>query len=164
MKHPQPERSRMIHGLLDEALIIPDLRASDREGALREMIRLLCVRDRRYSGKELSEKLLQRERLGSTAVGDGYAIPHCKVKGLDDPMVLLALSRNGVAFDAIDEKPVHVFFLVVTSAENPGVNLQILAAVAHLIRRSRPLLRKMRKALSAGELIAMVREEEEKPG
>ncbi|MDP2915934.1 MAG: PTS sugar transporter subunit IIA [Candidatus Aminicenantes bacterium] len=164
MKHPQPDRSLMIHGLLDEALIIPDLRASDREGALREMIRLLCVRDRRYSGKELYEKLLQRERLGSTAVGDGYAIPHCKVKALDDPMVLLAVSRKGVAYDAIDEKPIHVFFLVVTSAENPSVNLRILAAVAHLIRRSRPLLKKMQKARSGGELIALVRDVEEKLG
>jgi len=164
MKDPQPDRSLMIHGLLDEALIIPDLRASDREGALREMIRLLCVRDRRYSGKELYEKLLQRERLGSTAIGDGYAIPHCKVKAMDDPMVLLAISRKGVAFEALDKKPVHVFFLVVTSAENPGVNLQILAAVAHLIRGSRSLLRKMPKARSGGELIALVREEEEKTG
>ena len=154
----------MIHRLLDEALIIPDLRASDREGALREMIRLLCVRDRRYSGKELYEKLLQRERLGSTAVGDGCAIPHCKVKAMDDLMLLLAVSRKGVAFEALDKKPVQVFFLAVTPAENPGLNLQILAAVARLIRGSRSLLKKMQKARSGGELISLVREEEEKLG
>lgn len=151
----------MIHRLLDESLIIPDLHSPDREGALREMIRLLCVRDRRYSGKDLFEKLLERERLGSTAIGDGYAIPHCKIKGLDAPVVLLAVSREGVAFDSIDKKPVHAFFLVLTPDENPGVNLEVLAAVALLIRRSGSLLRKMRKARSSGELLALVRDAEE---
>jgi len=161
MMRPQPERSWMIHRLLDESLIIPDLHSADREGALREMIRLLCVRDRRYSGKDLFEKLLERERLGSTAIGDGYAIPHCKIKGLDAPVVLLAVSREGVAFDSIDKKPVHAFFLVLTPDENPGVNLEVLAAAALLIRRSGSLLRKMRKARSSGELLALVRDAEE---
>jgi PTS system nitrogen regulatory IIA component len=164
MKPPPPERTWMIHRLLDESLIIPDLRSADREGALREMVRFLCVRDRRYSGKDLFEKLLARERLGSTAVGDGYAIPHCKIKGLDDPVVLLAVSRKGVAFEAIDKKPVHAFFLVVTPDENPSLNLEILAAAALLIRRSGSLLKKMRKAASGGELLALVRDAEAKPG
>ena len=161
MKKPEPDRSLRIHDLLDEGLVIFDLRAADRESALREMIRLLCVRDRRYSEKELYEKLLQRERLGSTAVGDGYAIPHCRVKSSDEPVVLLAVSRKGVAFEAIDGKPVHVFFLVVTSTENLDLNLRILAAAAHLIRGSRPLLQKMRNVRSGGELVAIVRKAEE---
>jgi len=164
MMAPAPERSWMIHRLLDESLIIPDLHAADREGALREMVRFLCVRDRRYSGKDLYEKLLSRERLGSTAVGDGYAIPHCKIKGLDDPVVLLAVSRKGVAFEAIDKKPVFAFFLVVTPGENPNLNLEILAAAALLIRRSGLLLKKMRKAASSGELLALVRDAEVLPG
>lgn len=162
MKASPPAQSLSIHGFLDEALIIPDLRASEREGALREMIRHLSVRDRRFSGKELFLKLLERERLGSTAVGDGYAIPHCRLKALDDPMVLLAVSRQGVVFEAVDGKPVHIFFLVVTPAENPDLNLQILAALAYLIRRSPSLLKKMRKARDGAELRAMIRAEEEK--
>jgi len=162
MKTPPPSRSLTIHGFLNEAMIIPDLHAVEREGALREMIRHLSVRDRRFSGKELYQKLLERERLGSTALGDGYAIPHCRLKGLDDPLVLLAVSRQGVAFEAVDRKPVHIFFLVVTPAENPDLNLQILAALAYLIRRSPSLLKKMRKARDGAELAAMIRNEEEK--
>jgi len=162
MKIPEPAQTLKISELLKENLVIRDLRAGEREGALEEMIRPLSGYDKKLSEKELYEKLLQRERLGSTAVGEGYAIPHCKVKSLDEPLVLLAVSRKGVSFDAIDGRLAHVFFLVVSSVEKPSQNLQILAAVARLIRRSPLLLKKISKARSSQEILGSIREEEEK--
>ena len=62
-------------------MIILDLESQDREGVLKEMVDYLKKRDQITKEKELYERLLQREQLGSTAIGDGVAIPHCKLKG-----------------------------------------------------------------------------------
>jgi len=128
-------------------MIIPELESQDREGVLREMVDFLKSKNKISKYKELCEKLVQRENLGSTAIGEGVAIPHCKMKGVKNPIVLLAISKKGVNFYSLDGKPSHIFFLVVSSPDNPSLNLQILAAIAHLVRKSNSLL---------------IREEEEK--
>lgn len=161
MKSIEATQTFKIHELLKEPLIIPELQAGDRESCLREMIRRLSAYDKRFSEKELYEKLLQREKLGSTAVGEGCAIPHCKINGLEEPLILLAVSRKGIPVDSIDGKPAYIFILVVSPSENPSLNLQILAAVAHMIRGSRQLLKKIRKSRSGREILDIIREEEE---
>ena len=151
-----------LHGLLSEELVVTALEARDREGILREMAAVLKAKGRVAKDKELAEKLAQRERLGSTAIGRGIAIPHCKVSWVKDPLVLLAVSPKGAPFDAADGKPAHLFFLVVTPPQDPTLNLQILAAVARLAGRSRGLLKRILAAETASEILEIVREEEEK--
>ncbi|MGA2588065.1 MAG: PTS sugar transporter subunit IIA [Candidatus Aminicenantales bacterium] len=162
MRNPAPTPPVKIHELLREPLILPDLPADDGESALKEMSRLLAGYDKTFDEKRIYENLLQRESLGSTAIGEGFALPHCKVSGLDEPVIVLAVSQKGVPFRAMDGKPARVFFLVVSSAENPGPNLRVLAAAARLIRGSRSLLKKMLKARTTRTLLDIVREEEEK--
>jgi mannitol/fructose-specific phosphotransferase system IIA component (Ntr-type) len=151
-----------LQGLLSEELIVPALRARERESILIEMASILKARGRIAKDKELAERLAQRERLGSTAIGRGIAIPHCKGSWVKDPLVLLAVSRAGAPFDAADGKPAHLFFLVVTPAENPAHNLEILAAVARLARRARNLLKRILTAETAAEILEIVRDEEDK--
>jgi PTS system nitrogen regulatory IIA component len=74
-----------IHSLLTPDMIIPELESQDAEGALREMVKFLKKKDKISKEKELFEKLVQREKLGSTAIGEGVAIPHCKIKGVINP-------------------------------------------------------------------------------
>ena len=112
--------------------------------------------------KELYEKLLQREELGSTAIGEGVAIPHCKMKGVKNPIILLAISKKSVDFQSLDGKPSNIFFLVVSSPENPSLNLQILAAIASLVRKSGSLLKKILNAANISAILEIIREEEEK--
>lgn len=152
-----------LYGLLTEDLVLADLRAVDREGVLWELVDFLKARGRVSRPKDLYENLLQREKLGSTAIGDGVAIPHCKLKGLKGPLLVLAASRQGVAFDALDGKPAHLFFLVVSPPDDPTMSLKILAAVAHLVRRSSGLPRRVLEARSARDVIAIVRDEEDRP-
>jgi PTS system nitrogen regulatory IIA component len=161
MKNIEAAQAFKIHELLKEPLIIPELQALDREGCLREMTRCLSAYDKRFSEAELLEKLVKRERLGSTAVGEGCAIPHCKVNGLEEPLILLAVSRKGIPVDSMDGKPAYVFILVVSPSENPSLNLQILASVARMIRESRQLLKKIRKSRSGREILNIIRQEEE---
>lgn len=126
------------------------------------MVGFLKKRNLIAKEKELYDKLIQREKLGSTAIGEGVAIPHCKMKGVKDPVVMLAVSKEGVNFLSLDGKPSHLFFLVVSSPDNPSLNLQILASIAHLVRKANSLLKKVLDAVTIPEILDVIREEEEK--
>ena len=151
-----------LHNLLIRDMIIEELVSQDREGALREMVNFLKKKKIVSKEKELYEKLLQREELGSTAIGEGVAIPHCKIKGVKSPIILLAVSKKSVDFQSLDGKPSNIFFLVVSSPENPSLNLQILAAIASLVRKSGSLLKKILNAANISAILEIIREEEEK--
>lgn len=143
-------------------MILLGLESVEREEVLKEMVGFLKKRNRIMKEKNLYEKLTQRERLGSTAIGEGVAIPHCKMKGIKDPVVMLAVSTKGVNFHSLDGKPSHLFFLVASSPDNPSLNLQILAAIAHLVRKASSLLKKILEAKNISEILEIIREEEEK--
>ena len=151
-----------IHSLLGEGLIIPELVSRERDSALEEMVRQLKAAHKTTKDKDLFEKLIQRENLGSTAIGDGIAIPHCKLKEVESPLLALAVSRNGVHFEAPDGKAIHVFFLVVSSPDNPGQSLHLLAAIASLVRKAGSLQRRLLRARSPGKILEIIRDEEEK--
>jgi len=151
-----------IHSLLNEGLIIPELVSLEREAALKEMVGYLKAAHEITHDKELFDKLIQRENLGSTAIGDGIAIPHCKLKEVKSPLLALAVSKKGVHFESLDGKPTHVFFLVVSSPDNPGQSLQILAAVAYLVRKTGSLQKRILAAKNPSKILEIIREEEEK--
>jgi PTS system nitrogen regulatory IIA component len=152
-----------LHAILDDGLVLPRLEARDRTGVLREMAARLEARHAPGLDDTLLDKLLKREELGTTAIGKGVAVPHCRAKGLKAPALLLGLSPDGVAFDAVDGKPSHVFFLLVSPEDNPGAGLRLLAAIAGLVRRSRGLSSKLIKAPTPEAIIGVLRAEEEKP-
>lgn len=151
-----------LHNLLIRDMIIEELDSQDREGALKEMVNFLKKKKKVSKEKELYEKLLQREELGSTAIGEGVAIPHCKIKGVKSPIILLAISKKNVDFQSLDGKPSNIFFLVVSSPDNPSLNLQILASIASLVRKSSSLLKRILNAGSISAILEIIREEEEK--
>jgi len=151
-----------VYPLLTEATVIVDLQSRERDALLEEMALFLKEKEVIRQDKELLEKLIQRENLGSTAIGKGISIPHCKLKEVKNAIVGVAVSRKGVDFGSSDRKPTHVFFLVITSPENPSLNLQILAAIAQLVRNSASLVRKIMGAKNPRKVIDVIREEEEK--
>jgi PTS system nitrogen regulatory IIA component len=151
-----------LHTLLDENSILPRLEARDRAGVLREMSERLESLYAPDLDGTLLDKLLKREELGTTAIGKGVAVPHCRAKGLKAPALLLGLSPDGVAFEAVDGKLSHVFFLLVSPEENPGAGLRLLAAIAGLTRRSRSLASKLLKASTAADVIEALHAEEDK--
>lgn len=151
-----------IHALLSEDMVIPEILSQERDSALEEMVRYLKSKDKVRKDKELYEKLIQREKLGSTAIGKGIAIPHCKLKEVESPLLALAVSQKGVRFEALDGKPTHLFFLVVSSPDNPGQSLQILASIAHLIRKAGSLPKRIMAAKNPRKILEIIREEEER--
>ena len=82
------------------------------------------------SADDLHAKLVEREQQGSTAIGNGVAIPHCKLPRLDRAVVAVGVAPGGVAIDTLDHQPVRLFFLVVSPESSPAAHLQSLAAIA----------------------------------
>lgn len=151
-----------VHSLLMQDMVMPELDNTTRDSVLKEMVSFLKKRNKIAKDKDLYEKLLQREELGSTAIGDGVAIPHCKMKGVETPVVMLAISKKGVDFHALDGKPSFIFFLVVSSPDNPSVNLQILAAIAQLVRKAKRVIKKIQEAEDISMILDVLKDEEER--
>ena len=83
---------------------------------------------------DLYERLWEREKLGSTGIGAGVAVPHCKMARLERVVVAVARLRDGVEFDAIDQQPVRLVFLVVSPDDQPAAHLQCLATISKWIK------------------------------
>jgi len=142
--------------------VIPDLSSRSANEALNEMVLYLKGKKKIQKEKELFDKLIQREELGSTAIGNGFAIPHCKIRNMKSPIVLLAISKKGVDFHSLDGKPSKVFFLVISSPDNPSLSLQILATIAHLIRKTKTLRNKILNESEIGSILSVIKREEER--
>lgn len=151
-----------LSNIIKEKAILLDIQAQEKQDVLEEMVRHLKKTKLVNHEKEIIEKLLQRESLGTTALGEGIAIPHCKAKGVKNPILLVGVARQGVTFEAPDGVPVNLFFLLITSPDDPSLNLQILALIAQLVRKSPGLKDKLLKAESPQEALEIIRELEEK--
>lgn len=99
-------------------LFIPELRASTKDGVLKEMAAWLESKNKIYKTALVYDLLHKREDLGSTAIGGGIAIPHCRTIAVEKMTVLCALKHNGVDFSAQDKKPVRVFFTVLAPPQD----------------------------------------------
>jgi PTS system nitrogen regulatory IIA component len=115
-------------------LIFTDLPAADSSKILRALSERVARSGLVRDPEELFHQLSEREQLGSTAIGGGIAIPHCKLKGLAKGVVALGVVPAGVGFGAADGKPVRLFFLVISPSESPAEHLQVLAAISRWIK------------------------------
>jgi mannitol/fructose-specific phosphotransferase system IIA component (Ntr-type) len=149
-----------LHTLLTEDMILDRLSGRGRDEALRELVERLLPFEGPEAREELLAKLMEREKLGTTAIGGGVAIPHCKVGKLKAPLVALGLSRLGIPFEAADGGDVHVIFLVISPQENPSVNLRLLASIARLVRNSGRLAARLLERSTPKEVLEILREEE----
>ena len=144
-----------ISQLLTPDLVVPALDASDKDSVLRALAaRVVRCRSDVDEG-ELVEALRQRERLSTTALADGIAVPHAKLPGLDGMVAALGRSIPGVHFDAHDGTRTHLFFLLIAPSDRPGDHLKTLAAVSRLLHDPRRRTELMEAADEAAMLRAL---------
>ena len=120
--------------LINKNYIIPEFKGSTKKQVLEELVEVLASNKGGIDKVEILNTLLEREKLGSTGIGDGVAIPHGKLNGLDNIILLFGKSRQGVDFDAIDGKPVCLIFLLVAPADSAGLHLKALARLSRMLR------------------------------
>jgi PTS system nitrogen regulatory IIA component len=95
---------------------------------------VIARRNPQLDAARLSDVLLEREKLGSTGVGDGIAIPHGKLAGLQGLLAAFGRSRAGIDFQAIDGKPTHLFFVLFAPENSAGIHLKALARISRLFK------------------------------
>ncbi|HVG07602.1 MAG TPA: PTS sugar transporter subunit IIA [Thermoanaerobaculia bacterium] len=118
-------------------LIFPDLPAQDRAAVLHELAKRIAKAGVVRDTEDLFQKLWEREQLGSTGIGSGIAIPHCKLPGLSEGVVAIGMAPGGVDFGAADGQPVRLLFVVLSPSASPGEHLQVLATISRWVRAGR---------------------------
>lgn len=145
-----------IEDLLNQSGVITKLRATSKKQVLQE----LAKRAAEATGlpeRQIFEVLLERERLGTTGVGNGIAIPHGKLPGLKQLFGMFARLESPVEFDAIDEQPVDLIFLLLAPEAAGADHLKALARVSRLLR-DRSVCEKLRGANQADAIYALLTE------
>ena len=149
-----------LSDLVSEDLILPDLQGRDRPSVLREFVDAICASGKFHNSDLLYERLLDRERQESTGIGNGVAIPHTKVENLQNVILAIAYSKDGVDFHAMDSKPTFFFFVVVSPSNASVLHLRTLAALSRLLR-SQKFLDSLKQRPDKKELIALIRTQDE---
>ncbi len=150
-----------ISDILKEDYIIADLDAGDKEGVLNELSLFLEHKGAIQDHGKLLQALLDREKLGSTGIGDNMAIPHAKHEGIEQIITVFARSRKGIDFQSLDRKPVHYVFLLLAPPASTGLHLKALAKIARLFKN--PSLREnILKAEDADTINSLILEEDSK--
>ncbi|MCA9392574.1 MAG: PTS sugar transporter subunit IIA [Candidatus Omnitrophica bacterium] len=116
--------------------VCSDLKATTKQEVISELVDLLIKNgDIKKSHKsKVVEVLMAREALGSTAIGQGIAIPHGKTDCVDQLIGCLGVSKAGIDFDSLDGEPAHIFFLLVAPVDSAGPHLKALARISRLLK------------------------------
>ena len=120
-----------------------------------EKLSQLAEIETKISSVVILENLIKRERLSSTAVGKGVAIPHITDNNIEKPIGFMALLSSGLDFNATDNQPVDIFFLLVAPSNNGSQHLQALASVSRLLRNSK-LISKLRGCNNSQSAFAVI--------
>jgi len=124
-----------ISDFLNQKAIVHELNANSKKEVLEELCKKITNLDPSFDLDKMVGILLDRERLGSTGVGEGVAIPHGKMDNLNRLVACFGRSSQGVEFEAVDKGPVHLFFLLFAPENSAGIHLKALAKISRLLKR-----------------------------
>jgi PTS system nitrogen regulatory IIA component len=147
--------------VLPEALISPALQGRTKDEVLRELAGLIAQVHPEIEADRLVEVLWERERLGSTAIGDGIAIPHGKLPSVKGVLAAFGRHLEGVDFQSLDGNPTRLFFLLVAPEDSVGLHLKALARVSRLLKEA-SFRQQLLTAPDRAALYRCIREEDEK--
>jgi PTS system nitrogen regulatory IIA component len=147
--------------ILDRRFIVPNLAAREKEGALRELVRVIADAEKQIDEERMLETLLEREALGSTGIGEGVAIPHGKSKTVRKLLASFGRSVPGLDFQAMDGKPTHLFFLLVAPEDSAGIHLKALARISRLMKDA-SFRKRLLEAETGEEIFSIFAEGDEK--
>ena len=140
--------------------IVEVLKSKSKREVLAELSGVFLQGDVKYSHEDMINTLLEREKLGSTGIGDGIAIPHGKLANLEELIVSFGRSKEGVEFDAMDGKPAHIFFLLMAPEDTTGKHLKALAKISKMLKDS-TFRKKLLEAKSKDEIYIIIADKDD---
>jgi nitrogen PTS system EIIA component len=145
-------------------LIVPELQARDKAEVIHELADHLAANvggGKALDREQLAKVLMERERLASTAIGEGVAIPHGKLDAVGKLVACVGRAPQGVDFDSMDGRPTHLFFVLVAPENSTGVHLKALARISRLFKDPEFRTRLM-QARGAEDLYKVISDEDAK--
>jgi PTS system nitrogen regulatory IIA component len=148
-----------IMDFLSPDAITIDLKAHDKKGAITELVELLAKAKKIKKTQDVIDTVLEREKLGSTGIGQGVAIPHGKTDSVAEQIGALGISQKGVEFNALDGEPVHIIFFLVGPAEVAGQHLKALSRISRLFK-DKYFRQQIREAKTVQDVIKIIQQED----
>jgi mannitol/fructose-specific phosphotransferase system IIA component (Ntr-type) len=141
--------------------IVPEMTASDRNGAIRELVHALHEEGRlgRCEPEKLTRTIIQRENEASTGMGKGVALPHIKVDGIEEPVAAIGRTSQGLDFRSLDKQPVYSVILLISPKQNPDKHLQAMEILFRNLNQD-DFRRFLRQAQTAEEIKEIIRDAE----
>jgi nitrogen PTS system EIIA component len=137
--------------------IIGSMKATSKEEALIELVGPILETNPRLDKKQLLQTILEREKLGSTGLGGGVAIPHGKFEDLEKLAASFGRSKKGIDFSSMDNKPAHLFFMLIAPKNCAGDHLKALARISRLLKD--PILtNNLRQAEDSAQIYELLEE------
>jgi nitrogen PTS system EIIA component len=148
-----------IVDFIAEGQILPEIRSTKKRAVIEELARHLSANDSRLGTEEVVRVILERERLGSTAIGEGIAIPHGKLASVETLTGLLARSRKGIEFESQDGEPTHLFVVLIAPVNATGDHLKALARISRIFK-NKEFREKLMKATTVHEMYQLIKHED----
>lgn len=152
-----------IMEFLSSKAILPEIKSSKKIDVINELVNALVASgdiDKKNSAKVI-EALMARETLGSTAIGQGVAIPHAKSDSVTKLVAAFGLCKKGVDFDSLDGEPAYIFFLLLAPQDSAGPHLKALARISRLLK-DKYFRDSLRASSDADSIVKIISEEDEK--
>lgn len=151
----------LLSELLVPAAVTPRLKATSKRDAVAELVQLMEEAYGISSQGEILDRVLRREAIMSTGIGNGVAIPHGKARAVDRMMAACAVSPQGVEFEAVDGEPARLFFLLVSPENSSTSHVKVLANISRLLKEE-SVRKSLREAESANGFLGIIRAAETK--
>ena len=148
-----------LSDVLTKERIIINLNGKDKYDVLGKMVNVAKTSDKVTDEIDLLKKVLEREKIKSTGIGGGIGIPHAQTSGVTDIIACLGVSGQGIEFSSLDDKPVHLVFLIATKERTNSAYLGLLSRIARLFI-DEPFKQKIIKSTSPDEIMNFILEKE----
>ena len=145
----------MISELLQSSFIDLNFDVADKNAAIDRLSDMLCESGKITDKENFSNAVIEREKLGSTGIGAGIAIPHARTSAVNEVSIAFARSNKGIDFNAIDGDPVNLFFVLAAPTESGSAYLKLLARISRLLRYQ-DLIDELKKAKTKEEVIQLI--------
>lgn len=141
----------------DKDSIIIGLKNKNKKGTLTAIIDFLIEKKKikKEAKKEVLKSILQREEMGSTAIGGNIALPHARVDFVKLAVLCFVVSKDGIDFDSLDQEPVHIIALLLSNQKEAGLHLKMLAFLARMLR-DKYFIQQIKNAKTSEEVLAIV--------
>jgi len=139
----------------EENLVVFNMKATSKEEAIDELVDLAATSTMVKDPEQLLADVREREELVTTGVGYGVAFPHAKTRSVKGIVISFGRSDKGIDFDAMDHKPVNLFFLIAAPEDAIGAHLNVMARLSYLMK-SAENRQKLMDATSPGDVLALI--------